>query len=122
MELPDIQDVHSQRIELEARCSNPVFREMLKQRVLSEDTIVFAVSEALFSHNALLELEAPIKTCSDVHGRLPYLPQLIEDFIGDTGTGKSCLLLQFTDMRFRTKRGMAICVEFDMRLATVDNK
>jgi len=42
--------------------------------------------------------------------------------IGDTGVGKSCLLLQFTDKRFRTDHNLTIGVEFGARLITVDNK
>mmetsp|Transcript_8116 Transcript_8116/g.22152 ORF Transcript_8116/g.22152 Transcript_8116/m.22152 type:complete len:215 (+) Transcript_8116:113-757(+) len=42
--------------------------------------------------------------------------------IGDTGVGKSCLLLQFTDKRFRTDHDLTIGVEFGARLITIDNK
>mmetsp|Transcript_12541 Transcript_12541/g.27762 ORF Transcript_12541/g.27762 Transcript_12541/m.27762 type:complete len:212 (-) Transcript_12541:135-770(-) len=42
--------------------------------------------------------------------------------IGDTGVGKSCLLLQFTDKRFRTDHDLTIGVEFGARLVTIDNK
>jgi len=42
--------------------------------------------------------------------------------IGDTGVGKSCLLLQFTDKRFRADHNLTIGVEFGARLITIDNK
>eukprot|EP01066_Platyproteum_vivax_P007709 Platyproteum_vivax@DN3081_c0_g1_i1.p1 len=42
--------------------------------------------------------------------------------IGDTGVGKSCLLLQFTDKRFRSDHDLTIGVEFGSRLITIENK
>lgn len=42
--------------------------------------------------------------------------------IGDTGVGKSCLLLQFTDKRFRNDHDLTIGVEFGARMVTVANK
>lgn len=42
--------------------------------------------------------------------------------IGDTGVGKSCLLLQFTDKRFRADHDLTIGVEFGARLITIENK
>jgi len=42
--------------------------------------------------------------------------------IGDTGVGKSCLLLQFTDKRFRTDHDLTIGVEFGARLINIENK
>jgi len=42
--------------------------------------------------------------------------------IGDTGVGKSCLLLQFTDKRFRHDHDLTIGVEFGTRLMNVDNE
>jgi len=42
--------------------------------------------------------------------------------IGDTGVGKSCLLLQFTDKRFRPNHDLTIGVEFGARLIKLDNK
>ncbi|KAE8813949.1 small GTP-binding protein [Hordeum vulgare] len=42
--------------------------------------------------------------------------------IGDTGVGKSCLLLQFTDKRFQPVHDLTIGVEFGARMITVDNK
>ncbi|CBZ55144.1 hypothetical protein NCLIV_055690 [Neospora caninum Liverpool] len=39
--------------------------------------------------------------------------------IGDTGVGKSCLLLQFTDKRFRTDHDLTIGVEFGARLISI---
>jgi len=42
--------------------------------------------------------------------------------IGDTGVGKSCLLLQFTDKRFRQMHDLTIGVEFGARMLTIDEK
>lgn len=42
--------------------------------------------------------------------------------IGDTGVGKSCLLLQFTDKRFRNDHDLTIGVEFGARTISLDNK
>ena len=42
--------------------------------------------------------------------------------IGDTGVGKSCLLLQFTDKRFRNDHDITIGVEFGSRMIQLDNK
>lgn len=49
-----------------------------------------------------------------------YLLKFI--IIGDTGVGKSCLLLQFTDKRFQHVHDMTIGVEFGSRTVDVDNK
>nr|XP_056719343.1 ras-related protein Rab-2B [Euleptes europaea] len=42
--------------------------------------------------------------------------------IGDTGVGKSCLLLQFTDDRFMAIHDLTIGVEFGARMISIDNK
>ncbi|XP_063157596.1 ras-related protein Rab-2B isoform X1 [Candoia aspera] len=42
--------------------------------------------------------------------------------IGDTGVGKSCLLLQFTDKRFTAIHDLTIGVEFGARMITIENK
>mmetsp|Transcript_27510 Transcript_27510/g.50768 ORF Transcript_27510/g.50768 Transcript_27510/m.50768 type:complete len:215 (-) Transcript_27510:1098-1742(-) len=42
--------------------------------------------------------------------------------IGDTGVGKSCLLLQFTDRRFQPVHDLTIGVEFGARMINIDNK
>jgi len=42
--------------------------------------------------------------------------------IGDTGSGKSCLLLQFTDKRFQPVHDLTIGVEFGARLVTIDKR
>ena len=41
--------------------------------------------------------------------------------IGDTGVGKSCLLLQFVDKRFRQKHEVTIGVEFGAKMIDIDN-
>jgi len=42
--------------------------------------------------------------------------------IGDTGVGKSCLLLQFTDKRFQPVHDLTIGVEFGARMVNIENK
>ncbi|XP_058747038.1 ras-related protein Rab-2-B-like [Vicia villosa] len=42
--------------------------------------------------------------------------------IGDTGVGKSCLQLQFTDNRFQPVHDVTIGVEFGTRMITIDSK
>ena len=42
--------------------------------------------------------------------------------IGDTGVGKSCLLLQFTDKRFRNDHDLTIGVEFGCQILTVKER
>eukprot|EP00923_Selenidium_pygospionis_P050628 GHVN01087605.1.p1 GENE.GHVN01087605.1~~GHVN01087605.1.p1 ORF type:complete len:223 (+),score=23.57 GHVN01087605.1:121-789(+) len=42
--------------------------------------------------------------------------------IGDTGVGKSCLLLQFTDKRFRAEHDLTIGVDFGSRIIHLDNQ
>ncbi len=49
-----------------------------------------------------------------------YLFKLI--IIGDTGVGKSCLLLQFIDKRFRQKHEVTIGVEFGARMIEIEGK
>ncbi|XP_002868082.2 ras-related protein RABB1a isoform X2 [Arabidopsis lyrata subsp. lyrata] len=41
--------------------------------------------------------------------------------IGDTGVGKSCLLLKFTDKRFQAVHDLTIGVEFGSKKITIDN-
>jgi len=42
--------------------------------------------------------------------------------IGDSGVGKSCLLLQFTDKRFEPVHDLTIGVEFGARMITITDK
>mmetsp|Transcript_16239 Transcript_16239/g.36405 ORF Transcript_16239/g.36405 Transcript_16239/m.36405 type:complete len:215 (+) Transcript_16239:82-726(+) len=42
--------------------------------------------------------------------------------VGDAGVGKSCLLLQFTDKRFRAEHDMTIGVEFGHRIVSVEDQ
>jgi|Transcript_88010 small GTP-binding protein len=42
--------------------------------------------------------------------------------IGDTSVGKSCLLLQFTDKRFRSEHDVTIGVEFGSKTIDIDGK
>jgi hypothetical protein len=41
---------------------------------------------------------------------------------GDTGVGKSCLLLQFTDKRFQPVHDLTIGVEFGARMIKIDER
>ena len=50
----------------------------------------------------------------------PHLFKYI--IIGDTGVGKSCLLLQFTDKRFQQVHDRTIGVEFGARMINIDQK
>lgn len=49
---------------------------------------------------------------SDYHYMLKYI------VVGDTGVGKSCLLLQYTDKRFEPAHDLTIGVEFGSRMFT----
>ena len=42
--------------------------------------------------------------------------------IGDTGVGKSCMLLYFIDKRFRTDHELTIGVEFGTKTITTQGK
>ena len=42
--------------------------------------------------------------------------------VGDSSVGKSCLLLQFTDKRFRTAHDLTIGVEFGSRTLAMDSQ
>ena len=42
--------------------------------------------------------------------------------VGDSSVGKSCLLLQFTDKRFKLAHDLTIGVEFGSRLVAVEPK
>ena len=42
--------------------------------------------------------------------------------VGDSSVGKSCLLLQFTDKRFRTAHDLTIGVEFGSRTLAMDDQ
>eukprot|EP00996_Jenningsia_fusiforme_P002929 NODE_3738_length_925_cov_34.829909_g3437_i0.p1 GENE.NODE_3738_length_925_cov_34.829909_g3437_i0~~NODE_3738_length_925_cov_34.829909_g3437_i0.p1 ORF type:complete len:235 (-),score=57.98 NODE_3738_length_925_cov_34.829909_g3437_i0:221-847(-) len=42
--------------------------------------------------------------------------------IGDSGVGKSCLLLQFTDKRFEPLHDLTIGVEFGARMVSIEDK
>lgn len=53
-------------------------------------------------------------------GSYHYLFKYI--IIGDTGVGKSCLLLQFTDKRFQPVHDLTIGVEFGARMIKIEDK
>jgi small GTP-binding protein len=54
-------------------------------------------------------------------GSHPQAPPL-HTSAGDTGVGKSCLLLQFTDKRFQPVHDLTIGVEFGARMVNIDGK
>ena len=41
--------------------------------------------------------------------------------IGDTSVGKSCLLMQFTDKRFRAQHDLTIGVDFGARMIKLED-
>lgn len=53
---------------------------------------------------------------ADYHYLFKYI------IVGDAGVGKSCLLLQFTDKRFRAEHDMTIGVEFGHRIVDIDDQ
>merc|ERR1712000_103300 len=53
---------------------------------------------------------------------LPYKYLFKYIIVGDTGVGKSCLLLQFTDKRFQPVHDLTIGVEFGARMISLDGK
>ncbi|KAG6500551.1 hypothetical protein ZIOFF_040399 [Zingiber officinale] len=57
-----------------------------------------------------------------IRGRMSYAYLFKYIIIGDTGVGKSCLLLQFTDKRFQPVHDLTIGVEFGARMINIDNK
>ena len=42
--------------------------------------------------------------------------------VGDSSVGKSCLLLQFTDKRFKSTHDLTIGVEFGSRTVQINDK
>merc|ERR1712159_576463 len=57
-----------------------------------------------------------------LRGQMSYAYLFKYIIIGDTGVGKSCLLLQFTDRRFQPIHDLTIGVEFGARMITIDKK
>lgn len=53
---------------------------------------------------------------------MAYAYQFKYIIVGDTSVGKSCLLLGFTDKRFKTEHDVTIGVEFGTRSVNVDGK
>merc|ERR1712167_558988 len=58
----------------------------------------------------------------DTVGKMSYAYLFKYIIIGDTGVGKSCLLLQFTDRRFQPIHDLTIGVEFGARMISIDKK
>ncbi|KAJ6747919.1 SUBTILISIN-LIKE PROTEASE, partial [Salix koriyanagi] len=66
---------------------------------------------------------APFMAAFSSRGPNTVTPEILKYIIiGDTGVGKSCLLLQFTDKRFQPVHDLTIGVEFGARMITIDNK
>merc|ERR1712137_1332162 len=55
-------------------------------------------------------------------GEMSYAYLFKYIIIGDTGVGKSCLLLQFTDKRFQPVHDLTIGVEFGARMINIEDK
>jgi small GTP-binding protein len=49
-------------------------------------------------------------------------PKISMVVIGDTGVGKSCLLLQFIDKRFSSVHDLTIGVDFGTRIVDIGNE
>lgn len=60
--------------------------------------------------------------CAQTPNAMAYAYLFKYIIIGDTGVGKSCLLLQFTDKRFQPVHDLTIGVEFGARMITIDGK
>lgn len=77
-------------------------------------------------HQALVAQPSPLSEPLHLGGptkpRLRPFCECRYIIIGDTGVGKSCLLLQFTDKRFQQVHDLTIGVEFGARMITIDNK
>eukprot|EP00605_Chrysophyceae_sp_TOSAG23-4_P001368 GSChrysophyteH1.ASY1.ANO1.1488.1 assembled CDS len=50
------------------------------------------------------------------------IPKISMVVIGDTGVGKSCLLLQFVDRRFSSVHDLTIGVDFGSRIVDIDGE
>ena len=76
------------------------------------------------AERALLEACAALSSCLLVARQLRRARHSARRYIiiGDTGVGKSCLLLQFTDKRFQQVHDLTIGVEFGARMITIDGK
>ena len=69
-----------------------------------------------------LPLPIPLPLPLPLPPLLPSFPPRRYIIIGDTGVGKSCLLLQFTDKRFQPVHDLTIGVEFGARMIKIDDK
>lgn len=50
------------------------------------------------------------------------IPKISMVVIGDTGVGKSCLLLQFVDRRFSSVHDLTIGVDFGSRVIEINDE
>jgi len=67
-------------------------------------------------------VQVGIFSSTETHLKMSYNYLFKYIIIGDTGVGKSCLLLQFTDKRFQPVHDLTIGVEFGARMITIDGK
>ena len=84
-----------------------------------------ALATQIFETCSLIFLPVPpyIHNKTPVHtDNMSYAYLFKYIIIGDTGVGKSCLLLQFTDKRFQPVHDLTIGVEFGARMISIDNK
>ena len=68
--------------------------------------------------NSIFMKKLPSKLCISLVMSYAFTFKFI--IVGDSSVGKSCLLLRFTDGRFKTTHDLTIGVEFGSRLVTVD--
>lgn len=87
--------------------------------LFASSTSSFPYFHAPFIHNSLAN-DAQFLVYYFRRMSYAYLFKYI--IIGDTGVGKSCLLLQFTDKRFQPVHDLTIGVEFGARMVTIDGK
>ncbi len=75
-----------------------------------------------FSQRCLLSrrLELDLEMAAKPNATYDYLIKLL--LIGDSGVGKSCLLLRFSDDAFNTSFITTIGIDFKIRTVEIDNK
>ncbi|RHY86850.1 hypothetical protein DYB37_009180 [Aphanomyces astaci] len=90
----------------------PALMSGLEQRLVLRKAVIFQLFYFTVSFILFLPPWFPMSYA--------YLFKYI--IIGDTGVGKSCLLLQFTDKRFQPVHDLTIGVEFGARMINIDSK
>ena len=84
--------------------------------------LALALSLSLQLGEGQQESEAQAQYTADGAAGMSYAFLFKYIIIGDTGVGKSCLLLQFTDKRFQPVHDLTIGVEFGARMISIYNK